>query len=427
MPTRLSPKQKVKGYTIEKVLNEGAFANAYKAVDSAGRSVFFKQYKSPSVRVPWYPAYVEYQQKMKRRVEERGLANLTYKFLDFFESKDSGQRCFYQVFEFVTGGRDLREHLNDPAITWHQRVIFAKLLMALMKSFHNADIIHTDLKPENLYLIPNPDIGAGYNFKVIDFDQAIFSDEMAPWDKRHKASGGQPRPYAGTKKYMSPEHLSGKTPVEVSDVFTCGLILYELLSKLGNPYGDAADDEEKYYEMVSKHAAPKPKLIQSFGSAEADAAVCDILWRCLDPNPDKRPTADDVHKVLLSTKSTTIIPKPIPVPKPIPELKPELNVQSLILRSDEGKEERVNVDTLVGQRFMDRFGEDSRFYSSTQYTLVREAGEWYVVPNMDAKNDTIWNDRLLTEKTKLSPGDRLAVGKIAKGIKKLELTLDFKA
>ena len=105
--------------------------------------------------------------------------------------------------------------------------------------------------------------------------------------------------------------------------------------------------------------------------------------------------------------------------------KPEPNIQALTLRSDDGKEVTINLETQIGQHFMERFGEDARFYSSIQYTLVREAGAWYAIPNMEAKNDTIWNDRLLTEKTKLSPGDRLAVGKIAKGIKKLELTLNF--
>jgi serine/threonine protein kinase len=240
VPTVLRPGLKVKGYSVVRVLNKGAFAVAYEARTSAGEKVFFKQYKSPSVTVDWYSPYVAYQQELKRRVEGSTARAYCYRFIEFFESNDSGQRCFYQVFEFVDKGKDLRKYLEElagkpPAATWPQRLTFAKLFMAGMKALHEARIIHCDLKPDNLYLIPDATIKAGYQLKIVDMDFSVLSDRRAPW---HGEQG-----YVGTPGYQSPEHLAGQIPVPASDVFTCGLILYELLAQ-GHPY-PMEDDEAR--------------------------------------------------------------------------------------------------------------------------------------------------------------------------------------
>src|SRR5690349_18917500 len=69
MPKNIKPGDKVNGYTITALLNKGAMATAYAATSSSGQKVFFKQYKSPTVTVPWYKGYVKYQAELKRRLE----------------------------------------------------------------------------------------------------------------------------------------------------------------------------------------------------------------------------------------------------------------------------------------------------------------------------------------------------------------------
>jgi serine/threonine protein kinase len=100
-------------------------------------------------------------------------------------------------------------------------------MMMGMAALHAQRIVHTDLKPDNLMLIPNPHKAGSFYLKLIDLDWSIFSDRKAPWDGEEG--------YVGTPGYMSPEHIAQKVPKEHSDVFTCALMLGELLGQ-GHPF-----------------------------------------------------------------------------------------------------------------------------------------------------------------------------------------------
>ena len=100
-------------------------------------------------------------------------------------------------------------------------------------------------------LIKDPSIGAGYQLKLIDMDFSLLADRRAPW---HGYQG-----YVGTDNYRSPEHLTrGAVPVLASDVFTCGLILYELLAGV-HPYWQ--EDQAEYAKRVRAYAAKPPALL----------------------------------------------------------------------------------------------------------------------------------------------------------------------
>ena len=97
MPRLYKHGQVINGYTIKRddFYNTGAMAKSYAAEDRNGQKVFFKQYASPSVRVAWYNAYVDYQKELKRRIDGNAELNeFCYDMLDFFEEK----RCYHQVF-----------------------------------------------------------------------------------------------------------------------------------------------------------------------------------------------------------------------------------------------------------------------------------------------------------------------------------------
>lgn len=425
MPTNLRPNQQVERYRIGKLLNKGAFANAYEAVLITDSSkVFFKQYKSPSVSVDWYKKYVEYQKELKLRIEGGTAKNYAYRFVEFFESEASGQKCFYQVFEFIDKGKDLDKYLDEAkhggsSIGWTQRLTFAKLLMAGMKALHSAKIAHCDLKPKNLYLVEDSKIEVGYRLKIVDLDFALLADRKAPWDGKQG--------YTGTPGYFSPEHFTGKVPCLASDVFTCGLILYELLAQ-GHPY--SFDDEEQYQKAALRHAAEKPRLTGTINPT-TDAAIVAVLHACLNPDAAKRPTAEQVHAALLGIASkgdgerTVHLPPPPPPPPP-PRSAPGPTAGTtsgqLTLSAGSGKLE-FNITTPVGSRICRTFGEDARFMAEPQFTLKRTAsGPWAVVPT-ETPNETLLNGKTVTAETPLKTGDVLAVGRQAKGVVKLPMTV----
>jgi hypothetical protein len=110
MPRQLKVGDKINGYTITAHLNTGAMANAFSATDRAGSKVFFKSYKSPTCAVSWYPAYVDYQRELKRRLESHLVGKFCVRLIDQFEFK-FGVLTFFQAFEFVHGGEDLEQIL----------------------------------------------------------------------------------------------------------------------------------------------------------------------------------------------------------------------------------------------------------------------------------------------------------------------------
>jgi len=420
----------VNGYEILGNPHRGGMAISYPAKSPSGQKVFLKQYKSPSVTVPWYKAYVAYQREMKRRLESSDAARFCYKFVDFFEAK-AGSPCYFQVYEFLEKSGDLAKVLESvrsgkSSMGWDQRLILARVLMAGIAKVHKAGVVHCDLKPENIQMIEDASVRAGYNLKLIDMDYSILSDRRAPW---HGHMG-----YIGSPNYMSPEHLASPPPSAASDVFTCSLILYELLAG-GHPY--RSDDQEEYKKAALAHGAPKPKFQGKIPNAEM---VAEVMHRSLSPDPSRRPTAEEFLQALRaeaktssSSKITETVPPPVPAdpppatsearkaPEPFPAEAPS---SVLRLIDTAGKEIRIGIRTDIGKNILRIFGDDSRYSDDLQFTLEMESpGKWLVVPRPATTNETLLNGKAIAARTPIKDGDILAVGREAKGIVKLPLTI----
>ncbi len=253
----------------------------------AKRKVFLKKFVDPSPRAEWFAPFVEYHRKLRDRINASGAAKQLIVNMDFFLNENDRNR-FWQVIEYVDNSRNLKSFLVSGGTTWEQRVKIAKILMLAVKALHEeVRLVHSDLKPRNILLIPDKD---DFRLKLIEFERPVFLDgEDPPW----AATEG----YFGTPGYFSPEHVRHQRPTDKSDVFTAGIILYQLLCDLrdknGHPFA---------YETISSdyngNAVPEPKPWGSFGSTEKDVAVAHILRLMLDPDPSKRPSASEVHMVL---------------------------------------------------------------------------------------------------------------------------------
>jgi len=158
---------RINGYEILKAFDPGGFTYPAKARAPNGRVVFFKKYRKPGGSSPWQEAFISYQEELKKRVQSTPAKAFCYEFIDFFKLEKSGtrlpMRVFYQVFEWIDGGSDLRSMLDAARpLLGEQRLIFSKVMLAGVNSIHKAGIIHTDLKQENLYLVPDDSIAAKF-------------------------------------------------------------------------------------------------------------------------------------------------------------------------------------------------------------------------------------------------------------------------
>ena len=448
MPIRLKPGIKKKSprgeYEIVSHMNDGMFATAYEAKTASGRKVFFKEYKSPTPTVAWFNGYVAYQQELKRRIEsDPATRSRCYEFLDFFVD-----RFFYQVFQFIEGGESLEGFLErtqvDLNLHWDERVEYSRTMMYAMAGLHKAAVVHCDLKPDNLYLLPHPSIPGKRWLRVIDMDFAVLADVQAPW---HGING-----YVGTPSYQSPEHLAGKVPGRESDVFTLGLILGELL--VGKHPFSGIEDYEPAAMKGGLHN--RIKVAQPIKNVLNHEFLEDVLNACLNPNPGNRPTAQQVAEALMgkefdfpdawrgkrrkaSVVDTMTDEKPKSNPKPKLATKPidtemPLSAESNVHRNAavpielwfDGKcVTRVSTNAEIGKYTFKGVHDDYKYLNSSQFHLFRAPGSrvWMISTSPDATNETMLNGKALREPCELKDGMRISVGNSAKEIEKLPLTV----
>jgi hypothetical protein len=454
MAKKLKVGDTIHGYRITKVFGPGMMAISYGAQAPSGGKVFFKQYKSPAPTVVWYPAFVAYQKELSDRVRSGKVAHFAVRQVDAFEERWGG-RCYFQAYEFVENGADLQQVLDKereqhrltksaparvPAV-WARHVTWAKVLTAAVAALHESKIVHADLKPANAYLVEDPTIGSGYQLKLIDMDFSLLADRRAPW---HGFQG-----YVGSDNYRSPEHVTrGSVPGLASDVFTCGLILYELLAG-EHPYW--RDDQGEYAARVKAYAAKPPALLGSMPPPADNAQVSAALYRCLSPDPAARPTAAALRDILSGRAAKSerpTVPSGRPAASTVPgavrsRAEPRATGAAAVasggapartkgaaLASDriellapDGRSMQIGVRTELGKALVRQFGPDGEFWDNRQCVLERRAGgQWVVTPIAATTNETLVNGKTLTAPHALCDGDLIAVGRQEKGVVKMSLT-----
>ena len=451
MPINFGPGERIKSsvdtYFVESlddILSQGAFAHAAKAKStSRGEPVFLKRYFSPTRALDWYDGFVQHQQELKRRITTHaGLSQYCYEFLDFFEGTEGrSNKTFHQVFEFVQNGKSLTQYLAEfypagPIPQWDRRVSFARVMVMAIAALHEQRIVHTDLKPDNILLIPNPVRADVYNLKLIDLDWAIFSDRKAPW---HDKGVG----YVGTHGYMSPEHLNREVPTEKSDTFTCALMLAELLT-CEHPFTGKISDENTLRQAVLNGDFKPFKLPASINKVDNPIHLENLINQALHPSPSQRPSSTEIKNALLGRGEAgesvpsppsptppapapitpphrTPIPTPRVTPAPTPKAAPNAGLE---LSLDGNVALRINIDTVVGRQMLKPIHADAQFLADAQFRLQRSVGgEWTITQMPSTINETLVDGKKLEGTETLLNGMRIAVGNSAKGVEKLPLVV----
>jgi len=141
----------------------------------------------------------------------------------------------------------------------------ARKLCAGLAAAHDRGIIHRDLKPQNIMMNKRGDV------VIMDFGLAAVAEQLSGAEVRN-----------GTPAYMAPEQLRGAEVTAKSDIYTLGLVLYELFT------GKRPFDAKTIQDMLRQQESAQLTSMTSI-AADIDPGVEKAIRRCLDPDPARRP------------------------------------------------------------------------------------------------------------------------------------------
>ncbi|ELR14036.1 protein kinase domain containing protein [Acanthamoeba castellanii str. Neff] len=183
----------------------------------------------------------------------------------------------YIITEFITGG-DLRSKLKDKSVEmdWKLRVEVLRDIALAMNYLHSKSIMHRDLKSHNLL------VGENWKVKVCDFGLA----RSAPTEGEE---ANHLMTIVGTNEWMAPEVAMGESYDKSADVFSFGMVIYELITRDKPPMRKLKDC---YAFNGDDHAGNIP--------SDTPPALWDLLLLCAARDPQDRP---DFKKVVDSLKT----------------------------------------------------------------------------------------------------------------------------
>jgi eukaryotic-like serine/threonine-protein kinase len=256
MDDRALTAKKLGRYDITRVLGKGAMGVVYEARDpNLNRKVAIKTVRVDSLSKDDAADY-----ELRFRTEAHSAARLQHpNIVSVYDSDRDGSTPFL-VMEFVQG-EDLKHYLDiGQRYTLEQSVRMMRDLLAALEYAHQHKIIHRDIKPANLLIEANGRV------KLTDFGVARIQDS----GEATRTQGGM----VGTLKYMSPEQVEGKAVGAESDLFSAGIVLYQLLTDR-RPF-----DGDSYFSIVNQitnQNPPAPSSINQMLPAAVDAVVARAL------------------------------------------------------------------------------------------------------------------------------------------------------
>jgi len=274
--TRLGP------YEIRSPLGAGGMGEVYRAHDSRlNRVVAVKILSSSFAHDP---------ERLRRfQQEARVVAALNHPNIlavyDFGENDGS----LYMVTEFLEG-ETLRERLRSGPLLTRKAAEYAQQAACGLAAAHDKGIVHRDLKPENIFVTHDGQV------KILDFGLAKLTqlDETVISDSATLALQTEPGVLLGTFAYMSPEQVKGQRVDHRSDLFSFGLVLYEMLA--GKRAFDGATPVETMGAILTQDP---PEFTEAKRSVPP--ALNRIVRHCFEKNPQERfQSAHDVAFALMA-------------------------------------------------------------------------------------------------------------------------------
>ncbi|MFO1244264.1 MAG: serine/threonine-protein kinase [Ramlibacter sp.] len=289
--------KKLGRYDLVRVLGKGAMGIVYEGRDpNLDRRVAIKTVKVENLSEE---AAAEYEARF--RTEARSAARLQHpNIVSVYDSDRDGDIAFL-VMEFIQGD-DLKHHLDrGERYSLEQVLKIIRDLLSALDYAHKQGIVHRDIKPANLLIEP------GGRVKLTDFGVARIQDS----GEATRTQGSM----VGTLKYMSPEQVQGQKIDSRADLFSVGVVLYQLLTDR-RPFD--GDNDFSIIHQIIGHTPQPPSAY----NARLPAALDGVVARALAKDREQRfSTARDFATALQSAirraEDATVVPPADPMRKPV--------------------------------------------------------------------------------------------------------------
>ncbi len=247
-------------YEIQEIIGVGGMSKVYKAYDRVDdRVVALKVLKEE------YLESYEYTTRFKN--ESRAISLLNHPNVVKVYDVCFGEDLQYIVMEHVEG-ITLKEFIDrQKVLEWKEALIVVVQILKALSHAHDKGVIHRDIKPQNILLLPNATI------KVTDFGIASF--------KRGEIKTPVESGAIGSVHYVSPEQAQGEYTDEKSDIYSVGVVLYEMLT--GRPPFNGVSDEDIALMHVQREPVKPTALNHSI-----PAGLEQICLRAMQKHPANR-------------------------------------------------------------------------------------------------------------------------------------------
>jgi serine/threonine protein kinase/tetratricopeptide (TPR) repeat protein/TolB-like protein len=270
-------------YRIESVIGEGGMGKVYKAYDKdLDRTVALKVVRPELAGDPSSMQRFKQELLLASRISHRNILRI----------HDLGDVAGMKFISMAyVDGRDLHDLLTESGRLSVERVVdIAKQLASALDAAHSEGVVHRDLKPRNVL------IDATDHVYVSDFGLAKSLEGAAATQMTRAGE------ILGTPKYMSPEQAEAKPADHRSDIYSYGVILYEMATGEAPFAGDTT--MQVMYQHVTQ--APKnPKLV----NPELPDYLSAIILKCLEKDPLKRyaQAREILHDLESATAPTRVV------------------------------------------------------------------------------------------------------------------------
>ncbi len=245
-------------YSLVREAGRGGMSTVYEAVDTRlGRTVALKL-----LAVPPYLMPAERDALVARlRREARAVGSLSHPNVVTIFDVGEHDGLHFLVMEYLDGVT-LRARLDTGPLSAHEAADILDQVAAGLDAVHAQGVLHRDIKPSNVMLLP------GGGVKLMDFGVARQADDTTMT---------QAGTMVGSPSYMSPEQIEGNNATAASDIWSLGVLLYEMLA--GKPPFTAATIASVLYQVAHQPPTPLPGV---------SAPVQKVLQNALEKDPSKR-------------------------------------------------------------------------------------------------------------------------------------------